>query len=310
MKKIQSQTRRQYRNAKLSGSFGGISGFLQNRKFKEKKAVTNELNKLNEVILHKPVRKNFKRRQTIVHFINFQMQGDLADMSKYKRENKGNKFILFIIDTFSRFLWTFPIKDKSGPVVAAAFKKFFQINKHPIRYIQFDRGLEAYNKHVLELFKTKNVKLFSTFTELKATLVERVIRTIKTRLERYFTYTNKHRYLEILPMLTESYNSTIHSAHGFRPRDINKHNESKVWKILYEDYFSEPLKTPKFSIGDKVVTSKIKNLFDKGYAKNWNEEPFFIHEIKKTKPIVYTLRDENNEPLQGTFYENQLQLVE
>jgi len=160
------------------------------------------------------------------------------------------------------------------------------------------------------LLKQKKIKLFSTFTEVKASIVERCIRTIKTRLERYFTYTGKHRYLEILPQLTSSYNSTIHSSHGFRPRDVNKENEHIVWKKLYEKHFAEPEKDPKFKVGDKVLTSKIKNLFSKGYSQNWNTEPFFIHEVKRTNPTVYTLRDENNELLQGTFYENQLQLVQ
>ena len=152
MGKLEGVVKRQYRNPTFSGSFAGISGFLSNRKFKNKKAVTEELNKLREVSLHKPVRKKFKRRQTIVNFVNYQIQADLADVAKYKRENNGNTFILFIIDAFSRFLFTTPIKNKSGPVVAAGFKKFFQTNKHKIRYCQVDKGLEFYNKDVKEMW--------------------------------------------------------------------------------------------------------------------------------------------------------------
>ena len=158
-----------------------------------------------------------------------------------------------------------------------------------------------------ELLKSRGINRFSTFSETKSATAERAIKTLMTRLERYFTYTNKTRFLEILPVLTDSYNSTIHSAHGFKPRDVTKDNEHIVWSRLYEKYFEEPDKKPKYKVGDRVIASKIRPLFRKGYKQTFNPEPYFIHEVKKTKPVVYILQDENKEVLEGSFYEAELQ---
>jgi len=212
-------------------------------------------------------------------------------MSKYSRENDNMTFILLILDSFSRFMWTIPLRNKSGPVVAEAFRKFFKKNNLPIRYLNSDNGREYYNKEMNELLKSRKIIHFSTFTETKSSLAERAIRTIKTRLERYFTHSKNHRYIEILPMLTDSYNSTIHSAHGFPPKAVTKENEDIVWRRLYEKYYAEPIGKPKYKIGDQVIVSKLKPLFRKGYTQSYQEEPFYVHEIKKTRPIVYTLKD-------------------
>jgi transposase InsO family protein len=307
---ISSKIKRLYFNPSLSGSFSATSGFLKNRQFKNKDKVTKELQRIKEVYLHKPTRKKFKRRKIYVPFTKFQIAADLLDLSKYSRINKGNTFILIIIDAFSRFIWAYPIKNKSADSMTAAFTKFFKENGNDFRYLHVDQGLEFTNKKMKELLTAHKVKLFHTYAETKSSMAERAIRTIMQRLERYFTYTQNHKYLDVLPKLVNSYNSSIHSAHGFRPRDVNKLNEAMIWERLYSKYFAEPIPKPKFKVNDKVRTSKLKSLFTKGYAATYLPEIFTIHLVKKTRPITYVLKDEMDEIIQGSFYENELQLVQ
>ena len=66
-------------------------------------------------------------------------------------------------------------------------------------------------------------------------------------------------------------------------------------------------KTGKFKIGDRIRISLEKNIFEKGYETNWAEEIFEIYDIKYSNVPYYYLIDLNNEKLENTFYELQLQ---
>ena len=66
-------------------------------------------------------------------------------------------------------------------------------------------------------------------------------------------------------------------------------------------------KDPKFRVGDHVRISKHKNIFSKGYTRNWSEEIFVVKKIKNTVPWTYEISDLNGEEIVGSFYEKELQ---
>ena len=66
-------------------------------------------------------------------------------------------------------------------------------------------------------------------------------------------------------------------------------------------------KDPKFRVGDHVRISKHKNIFAKGYTRNWSEEIFVVKKIKNTVPWTYEISDLNGEETVGSFYEKELQ---
>ena len=65
--------------------------------------------------------------------------------------------------------------------------------------------------------------------------------------------------------------------------------------------------TPKFSIGDHVRITKKKKIFDKGYTQIWTEDVFTISKMQLTIPVTYKITDYNEEEIQGSFYERELQ---
>ena len=87
-----------------------------------------------------------------------------------------------------------------------------------------------------------------------------------------------------------------------------KDKKEKVFlEVIHHEDFDKPDK-PKFSIGDKVRTSKYKRrVFDKGYTPNWTEEVFVIDKVNLTKPVTYNLVDLLGEKVEGSFYEKELQ---
>ena len=123
----------------------------------------------------------------IVYYIDEQWQIDLVDMSKLSKANKGFKYLMVVIDVFSKYAWLEPLKTKTGIEITKALKKIFDKNKRSPLVIQTDKGTEFLNSHVRTLLKSRKIKLFTTFSERKASVVERLNRTLKSRMWRYFT---------------------------------------------------------------------------------------------------------------------------
>ena len=247
------------------------------------------------------MRRKFKRRRVLVNGIDKIWAADLVDMQAFSKFNRGIKYLLAVIDVFSKYGYLIPLKDKTGKSVASVLKTIFKERKPEKMWV--DKGKEFYNKDVKEL-----IELYSTENEEKSSVVERWIRTMKEKMWKYFTDNNTNVYVGILPDLVEDYNNTKHSSIKMTPVEASKKkNEIRVWRNLYPD----PLKiidiNPKFSIGDKVTISKKKKTFEKGYTTRWTKDIFTIVEVKHTSPVTYKIADLNGEEIQGSFYEPELQ---
>ena len=251
--------------------------------------------------LHKPIRRKFKKRRVLVSGIDKIWAADLADMQAFSKFNRGIKYLLAVIDVFSKYGYLVPLKDKTGKSVASALKTIFKERKPGKMWV--DKGKELYNKDVKEL-----IELYSTENEEKSRVVERWIRTMKERMWKYFTDNNTSVYIDILPDLLGDYNNTWHSSIKMTPVEASKKkNELTVWRNLYPNRLNIININPKFSIGDKVRISKKKKTFEKGYTTRWTEEIFTITKINRTSPVTYKIADLNGEEIQGTFYEPELQ---
>ena len=124
---------------------------------------------------------------------------------------------------------------------------------------------------------------------------------------KYFSANNTRKYIDILDLLVEQYNNTIHSSIKMTPVEASREvNENKLWRNLYPEFGGVTL-IPKFSIGDNVRITKEKKIFDKGYTQRWTEEVFKISKIQLTIPVTYKITDYNVEGIQGSFYEQELQ---
>ena len=263
--------------------------------------------------LHKPVRKNFKKRRVFAAKSNDIWAADLVDMQYYAKTNKGYRYILMIIDVFSKYGWAIPLKRKTGSETVEAFTQLWDSGEKPPRLLWTDKGREFDNVQMEALLKSRNVHLYWTENEEKSTIVERWNRTIKQWMWKYFT---KHRtgvYIDILPQLIEKYNNTYHRSIKCTPSDARKpSNHQHVFNALYggTNKSDEKLrKLPKFHVGDQVRITKKKKQFEKGYTTNWTEEVFTVTEVQPTYPYTYKLKDTRGEKVIGTFYEPELQLA-
>lgn len=135
-----------------------------------KKAIVDEI--------HRSARKNFERRSVIIRGFDDLWQADLAEFIPYSKYNDGHKYILLVIDCYSKFLWTRPLKSKNGVEVTTAMTSILKAGRKP-KNLQTDEGKEFYNKYFTEVMINNGVNHYSTYSVKKASIVERVIRTFK-----------------------------------------------------------------------------------------------------------------------------------
>ena len=257
--------------------------------------------------LHKPIRRKFKTRKVIVNHIDEIWSADLVFMDKLSKWNKGFKYLLTVIDVFSKFAWVIPLKDKKGSSITTAFADIIKKYKRKPKYLWVDKGSEFYNKTFKEWLLQNDIELYSTFNEGKAVVIERFNRTLKSRMYKQFTIQNNTIWYNIIDKLVDEYNETKHGSIRLTPVEASKKkNHGLVYFNLYGDI--EALKQkPKFKICDKVRISKYKRkVFDKGFTPNWTEEVFTVDKIQYTNPITYKLKDLRGEDIQGSFYEPEL----
>lgn len=264
------------------------------------------MSKIKEIIvneLHKPARRTYPRRKYIIRGFDDTWQADLGEFGFYAKENKGYKYILFVIDTFSKFLWTAPLKNKSGDSVTLAMKKILESDVRRPKKLQTDAGKEFYNKKFQNLLQDYNITLYSTYTIVKAAMAERVIKTIKEKLYKMFGLRGNNRWYDILDDVTNEYNRRKHRTIKMRPCDVTKN--TPLIRNVYAHIKIAGAR--KLNIGDVVRISKQKTIFSKGYTQNWTTELFKIYKINISTPVTYLLEDMQGNPISGGFYEQELQ---
>lgn len=258
--------------------------------------------------LHRQARRNFARRETTMRGIDDTLQADLVEMIPYASQNNNMKYILTVINIFSKKAYARAVKNKSAPEVTKAMISVLDSLGHSIKYLHVDNGKEFYNKLMQDMLLKRNIKMFSTFTTKKAAIAERFNRSLKNLMWKHFSHSGGHKWIKMLPKLIDQYNNTFHRTIKMKPIDVNRSVERELLNTVYTPRIAWKLKS-KFKIGDHVRISKYKHTFYKGYTPNWTTEIFRIRKIQHTNPITYLLIDFYGQDINGSFYKEELQLV-
>ncbi|KAF4524188.1 hypothetical protein B566_EDAN011021 [Ephemera danica] len=214
--------------------------------------------------LHRPRRTRFQRSRYFVPDMNNLFQADLCDMRSLEKFNKGVMYILTVIDVFCKKAWAVSLKDKRASTIIQAFRSIFKIRKP--RFLQTDKGKEFVAKDVQKYLKSENIKFYTTNNpDVKASVVERFNRTLKTKMWKYFTHANTHKYCKICCMHITIPN-TLQSI--WLPTRLHYRTRMKYGQIKK--------KKPVFKVGDKVRITREKYTFEKGYETNWSTEIFVV----------------------------------
>ena len=159
---------------------------------------------------------------------------DLTYIQAFAKDNNGIKYLLTVIDIFSKFVWIVPLKRKTGQEVANVFSRLLKERRPSKTWV--DKGREFYNKDVQKL-----VELYSTENGEKPFVIETFNRTMKEKMFKYFFANNTRKFVDVLDLLVDQYNNTLHSSIKMTPMEASrKENENKVWRNLYPEFGVRP----------------------------------------------------------------------
>ena len=148
-------------------------------------SINENLKLANE--LHKPIIGKFNKRKVYSSFKDNIWGVDLADMQLLSKFNKGIKYLLCIIDLFSKYAFVVPLKDKKGISIVNAFQSILNKSKKKTKKIWVDKGSEFFNASFKKWLQDNDIVMYSTNNEGKSVVAERFIRTLKSKIYKYMT---------------------------------------------------------------------------------------------------------------------------
>ena len=175
-------------------------------------------------------------------------------MQLLSKFNKRFKFLLCVIDIFSKYAWVVPLKDKKGISIVNAFQIILKESKRKPNKIWVDKGHEFYNNSFKKWLRDNNIEMYSTNNEGKSVIAERFIRTLKNKIYKYMTSISKNVYIDKLHDIVRKYNNTYHTSIKMKPIDVKDNKYISFQKEVND-------KNPKFKVGDHGRISKYKYIF-------------------------------------------------
>ena len=215
------------------------------------------------------------------------------------QKNNGVKYLLVRQDLFDRTVNAKGMKTKDSQETVKAFSSMITKRNRP-KKIWVDKGTEfvgAFKKFCT----AEGIQVYSTMSETKAAFAERTIRSLKNILYRYMEDFG-YKYIHKIPQFIATLNSRRSSSIDMRPNTVNN---CDFMSILYSKHLRE-FKKPTLKIENRVRISKYDLPFRKGYKTQFTREVFIIVAIATKKPPTYTIKDEQEEIIQGKFYQKEL----
>ena len=232
---------------------------------------------INE-IYSKPPKKNYTTNKTNVYHIDDIWSLDILDLKDYGPENnKGYRYVLVVIDNFSKFGFTIPLKNKNAITIKDSFENILINSKIKPNLIESDRSKEFYNNIFQDFLNKNNIKHYSRNTVLGAVFAERFNRTIRDLLKRPVFEKGDGNWIDILSTITKQHNNRIHSTTKLTPIQASlKKNEGYVYKNLLDK--RKKIKA-KFQLNDLVRTADLRKTFSKSDTTNWSYILYKITEV-------------------------------
>ena len=257
------------RGVNTTNKISGKGGLTRRENISNKKEPNYQL--ANE--LHATIIKTFTKRKVYSSYVDHIWGLDLADMQKLSNKNNSVKYLLCVIDIYSKYAWVKGLTDKKGISVGNAFKEIIDKYGRKPDKIWVDNGKEFYNIFFEKFSNDNNIEMYLIYNEGKLLVAERVIGTLKTNIYKYVTAINDNVYYDHLDKIVEKYNNTVNRSIKMKPINV-KNSDNKTYVVTPNK------QSAKFKINDLLRISQFKNVFAKGYSPNWSKEIFKISSVK------------------------------
>ena len=253
---------------------------------------------INE-ISSKPPKEKYASNKTNVYYSDDVSSLDILDLKVYgPKNNRGYRYVLVILDNFSKFGWTVPLKNKNAITKKDSFETILISSKRKSTLIESDRGKKFYNNVFQDFLNKNNITHYSKITDLGDVFAERFNRTFRDLLKRPVFERGESNWIDVLPVITKKYNNGTHSSFKLSLIQASlKNNEGYVYKNFLDK--GKKIK-PNYEIGDLVGTVDLKRTFSKGDTTNWSYKLYKITEVTNDTILSYKkekITERNNEAL-------------
>lgn len=324
--RLKAEIRRKYTSGKDAISFSGITNIKRHYPQASIELIREALSGIETYTLFRQPKFPKHYNPIYVRRARELVQADLIDLQSLANSNDGVKYLLVIIDSFTRFAWIRPLKDKSSKTVLAAFKDInenggLNLGEGHAEGLEeaflADQGTEFVNRQFKQYLQSKNVEVRTANN--KAPHVERFNQTIQSLLFRYMEEKETERYVDQLANLLKLYNNRYHNTIQMAPKEAEDGENLDILTQNVNQYYEKAVgsnealnKKETFKIGDLVRISKHRGPFYKGYYQSFLPKIYEIAEVLRNLPIVmYKIKDnETGEMESGTWYAKELQLVD
>lgn len=307
---IENDLRQNYRKPGHPIAFSGINKIYDfyNHKIPINK-IKHILSGIESYTLHREFHKQ-PRNISYTHFKRYQFQMDLVEVQQLASYNDNVRYLLNVIDTFTRYAFVRPLKNKQANNVLEQFKDILNEAVQKPYMVVLDKGTEFTNQLFINFCKKENILLINPQSNVHAAYIERFNRTLQNIMYKFMTENETNRYIDVLQSLVESYNKRKHRMIQMTPEQA-EFDSSQHLKInlnqAYRQQFKQKQK-PKYVIGSFVRIAKQKGKFSRGYQEQTQQEIFRISSIDTRKAIpLYHLETYNgSEKIKGGFYSFEL----
>ena len=288
-------------------SFGGKYRAYREYPKTGKKVIEDSFKSNNIYTRYKQFKRLRKFNPVIVFSKRSQVQSDVCFFPEQMvKDSGGYKYLLVIIDVFTKFSWVYPLKSIKGEVVAEVIKKY--IKKEKPKNFTTDGGKEFSNKFVKTVLSKAKVKHYVTRTQSKASIAERYILTIQRLIYQIFDARNIKNWVDVLNPAVKIYHSRKHGTIKMSPIEAEKEENQVSLSRIHDDRIRKhKTKKPKFKVGEMVRIALIRSKFGRGYTPSFSEEVWKVAEVKTNLSYPrYIVQDLEGEELSSVLNENEL----
>ncbi len=241
-----------------------------------------------------------------------QFQVDLIEIRQVARYNNNFNYILVCTDIFSRYLWARLLRRKTGEETLQQFQDILNEAKTLPKTLHVDRGAEMRNKLFKNFCAEKNIEIIYPNSSHHAPHIERLGKSLQMLIYKYITSVQNFTFYHKLQDFVRTYNTRMHRSIGMTPEQGELPENSFKIIQMHEKKYAKILKTKKikYSVGDQVRFSKLKNHFTRSYNAQSQEEIMKVSRVFTHLPrVMYELTSLSGEKIEGKFYQEELTLI-
>jgi len=275
--------------------------------------VKHALAKLSSYSRHRQIRRRNHSMTTRSDDVDERWQLDLMNCSSFKSQlNDGFKYLLMIIDVFSRRLTVVPLYDRKCEETSEALELIFMTTGRIPKTITSDSGQEFKGKAFRALCRKYSIKQYFTVSDkTHASLVERVIRTMRTKMGKLMTHRETTRYLDKLGNLVSNYNNSTHSTLGISPNEASSSIANRQlasfntrWRLNRPNMPRKEGEELPFKVGDQVRIPMPSRRFRKSHEPSFSQQTFAVKSSfrnDKKRPVTRLTDSIGNKPVYYPF---------